>query len=445
MEKQFGKTAFSTLEYFLRKVQSSGMRPFEKLQSKTSRFNVFSGEKLSFNVGSFSKARTLDKPDSISVFGLFMNTFNPSLTCRDLQKYTEEKRQFWRESHVEKNRNASELSQTFKISSIFSILKTCVLLYALLTVQSFIGGAHLANAAFSDGRAEESEFEAIRYTAAELETWLGSISARPESIGIFQVNVQAPLMSDLAEVLEAEATQTLKRIPNLKVVSCLECRAPQVTVKGDRLLIKQGLIDPALLQQMAKKIEVESFLNLSVFRTKLAVITQASVYQAASGDLLYTRQIYAPSLMTDSSLTLSLAGGMGFVFGERIKTDRKTPPFAASFDMFQKTNFGKAGLSAGTFTAGSKGTAAYFTSSLGWPGRYQGTSLTSLTGLGVGYAALSGGYRGLALRGIYDLYVGTYTLIGIEILGIAPLGTKRSQYPYAKGYIGVRIGFVLGR
>ena len=69
---------------------------------------------------------------------------------------------------------------------------------------------------------------------------------------------------------------------------------PGVPETKDKLVVKKGVPDNASLSQLGKKLGVDSFLVLDVFRTRFSLVTEVNLIQASDGQILGTKEIRVP-------------------------------------------------------------------------------------------------------------------------------------------------------
>src|SRR5690606_37401824 len=142
--------------------------------------------------------------------------------------------------------------------------------------------------------------------------WVTRLPTPPKSVGLCNVFSNPPLDQDYNAVVEAGTVKAVKTAGSLDGGSCSECRAPQVVLHGERLIIRKGTLDPESLELIGERHPVESFLVLDVFVTSFYVVTQATLYQNPSGAVIAAERFEITALkMDDSSVQILFTAGLG--------------------------------------------------------------------------------------------------------------------------------------
>lgn len=290
----------------------------------------------------------------------------------------------------------------------------------------------------------EADFLAARVISEDFAHWVSGLPNRPSSLGIFYIRTNAPFDMEYASVIESNLVKALQTEPNIQIASCNDCRTPQVEVRDDRLIIKKGAPDNKSLTELGKKLGVDSFLMADVYRTPISVIMNATIYQASSGQVVAAEEFKAPALdWSDSAMLVVINAGPAIVNGGRESTTTNNEfQYLASLSVLEEIGFGKGGLALGGVGAASKGNLFYADPTIGWRGHFGKTNIQSLLSVGVGYG-YSNNVGGVSGRAAYEIFIGSFTNVGVEAVGMMPLRNGDSQ-PIGTA-IGLHMGFSLGR
>lgn len=282
----------------------------------------------------------------------------------------------------------------------------------------------------------EAEFQAAADLALDVEDWLEGLDPKPASIGIFFIRSNPPLEPSYGEIFEKEISRVVTERA-LKLVLCPECRVPQVEVIEDRLIVKKGAPDLEAMRTLAKKYQVDAFLAIELFRTKVNVVAQAHIYQAATAQVIAAETFKAPALdWSESALQILLTVGPA-------KGSGQGEGMAANLMILEEIGFGKGGLTLGGGGSGEQ-SMLYVLPTIGWRGRFRSGTIYSLKSLGIGFGG-SGGSKGVAARVAYDLFVGSFTNFGIAVAGFGPISQNDGGGGRGSGFVGVHLGISLGR
>ena len=285
----------------------------------------------------------------------------------------------------------------------------------------------------------ESEFVAAATIAEEVSHWISGMERIPRSISIFSVYSNYPLEQDYSNILETELLKQLAARGLEKVTACTECRAPQVMVQDEKLIIRKGTPDLEALKRIGAKQPVETFLTVDVYRTKLSIIAQVVLYQNPTGVVLAADRFRVPTLnLTDAATHLSLV----LSIAKALSTVDSTT-FSLGFDLMllEEMGFGKGGLDIGLFMGGTAGTLFYLNPTLAFFGRFGSSALGYSLDLGMGYG-FAGALKGITLRGAYQLYLGSLTQFGVVGGYFLPLDSGTNTL---NGFIGFNLGIYFGR
>lgn len=284
---------------------------------------------------------------------------------------------------------------------------------------------------------DDSEIKAAPLLASEIGRWVRRLSNAPKSVGIFNIFSNTPLDQDYSSMVEAEIITALKREDIADVSSCSECRTPQVVLQGEKLIIRKGTPDAETLEKLGERHPVESFMVVDINRTSFYVIAQVTLYQNPSGSVLAAERFEIPAIKIDeSSVQVLFTGGIGNTLGAAAGA-----PFSTAFALgiYEELGFGKGGLTLGTVMGGSAGTLIYVNPSVTFRNRFGVSAVTWSFNIGAGLGLLSGG-KGIAMRGAFDVYLGSWSVVGVEALYYLPETTATM-----KGFVGLHLGFSIGR
>ncbi len=287
---------------------------------------------------------------------------------------------------------------------------------------------------------DDAELKAAPLLAAEIAHWVRKLPNAPKSVSIFNVFTNTPLDQDFSAMVEAEVLHSLKKEDIADVSSCSECRAPQVVLQGEKLIIRKGTPDAETLEKLGERHPVEAFLVIDINRTGFYLIGQATLYQNPSGAVLAAERFEIPALkFDDTSVQVLFTGGLGNVLGAATSG----APFSTAFGLgiYEELGFGKGGLTLGTILGGTAGTLIYINPSISFRGRFGVSAVTWSLNLGAGLGLLSGA-RGISTRVAYDVYLGTWALVGAEVVYYLP---ESGVTPAMKGFAGLHLGFSIGR
>jgi hypothetical protein len=299
------------------------------------------------------------------------------------------------------------------------------------------------NAEGNDDRISEAEFLAANVGGEEISSWVQEFNPRPNSLSIFSVRTKPPLAEDFAGVIETEIYKNLTRLTDFRVQSCPDCKTPMIKVAGDRLVITKGTPDIETLKQRGRDAQVEAFLVIETFRTTMAVVMVANLYQTSSGEIIGSKTFRIPALSIGPSASMVLVNaGLGLLVGAKSSKSGGAPPLSLSVALLEELGFGKGGLTLGGVVSSDNGALAYLMPTLGWRGRFGSSGLYSLSTVGLGYGQAR--EAGVASRVTYDLMIGSFTNIGLEAVGLVPIQKQKSSKGFS-AFAGLHIGFILGR
>jgi hypothetical protein len=294
---------------------------------------------------------------------------------------------------------------------------------------------------FSQARPpEEAEFMAAANVGEDIARWIDDLEPRPNSVGIFFVHSNLPLEQDFSNLVENEIIKFLNKLNFEKVISCVECRNPSVTVHDDKVIIARGAPDLEQMKRAGKAQSVETFLMVEIYRTNLSVYAQATLYENPSGKLLGSERFRSAALnFKDASVQILFELGSGKALsggGSSATTGWLT---SGNLLLLEELGFAKGGLNLG----GVFGSNAlfYLNPTLAFRGRFGASMMSYGIHLGLGYG-MSAGSKGISLRGSYELFLGTLAVIGTEVNYFLP---DKSGTNALTGFWGFHVGISLGR
>lgn len=306
----------------------------------------------------------------------------------------------------------------------------------------FISLVVLFLASLSFARApEEAEFKAGSTLGGDIADWIANQEARPKSVGVFYVHTNYPLDQDFSNIIETEIMKGLSDKGITKVTSCSECRTPQINVSDDRVVISKGAPDIEHIKNLGKRYPVESFLIVEIYRTKLNLIAQTSLYKNPSGELISAERFSVPALsLQDSSVQFLITLGSGKMFGGTSTATAGQSTFSNGFGiaLLEEVGFAKAGLSMNA-TFGD-GTIIAICPTLAFSGRVGHSFLSYSLNPGLGYA-FGGGGKGFAGRFSLEFFLGSFAVLGFDTLYFSP---DKDDPTINKGYAGAHIGIAIG-
>lgn len=283
---------------------------------------------------------------------------------------------------------------------------------------------------------DDAELRAAPMLGDQVASWVKRLPSPPKSIGIFSIFANAPLDLEYTNIVEAEISQGLKRAGVPDVSSCIECRTPQITIYGEKLVIRKGTPDAETVELMGERHPVEAFLTIDLYRTSFYVVAQATLYQNPSGAVIAAERFEVAALKLDeSAVQILMTGGLGKVFST------VEQPYSINFNLgiYEELGFGKGGLTAGVLMATTM--LIYVNPSISFRGRFGVSAVTYSLNLGAGLG-LMGSERGIVIRGSFDVYLGSIIVVGMDGLYYLPEATSTSGI---NGFAGIHMGFSIGR
>ncbi len=291
----------------------------------------------------------------------------------------------------------------------------------------------------------ESEFLASRLLGEEIAIWANGHKNEIKSLAVFIVRATPPLDSSFADVLETEIFSSMKKLQGIVVNACHQCRAPTVQVEGSQLVISRGIPDDKALRDIAKKLGADALLTVQAGRTNTLVHTQATIYSTGSASIIDAESFRVPSIdVSGAGTQIILMAAPGMTIGGNDDPDASAPPISGNIMILEELGFGKAGITTGAIITKGNGNLAYLMPTVGWRGRLFGGATQSLTSVALGYA-VGKTKSGILVRTAYDLFIGTFTNIGLEAAYLVPISTRSTSGEAFDGFLGLHLGISFGR
>jgi hypothetical protein len=206
------------------------------------------------------------------------------------------------------------------------------------------------------------------------------------------------------------------------------------------LIIRKGIPDLDTLRNIGDRQPYEIFLAVDLYNTGFNVIAQVTAYKNHSGEMLGTNRFSAPAVtLNNTSVQLLLTTGVGKpIDSSSAATDYLIAPHLA---LLEEIGFGKAGLAIGTILGGVGGILFYMDPTLQFMGHFGSTGIAWGFSLGAGLG-LAGGQKCLNGRAAYEVFLGSWTVIGLDLTYfMAPNAIAGNTQSYA----GLHLGFAFGR
>jgi hypothetical protein len=289
---------------------------------------------------------------------------------------------------------------------------------------------------------DEAELNAASIIGERIGDWIEGLEEKPNSISIFSVITSEPLEQDYGSIVETETIKYLSRKHFDSVSSCSECRGNSLIVEGEKLIIRKGAPDKETLERIGAKQQVESFLTIDIYRTGISVMAQAALYKNPGGNVISAEKIRVPAVtMSQASVQLLTTLGIGPVIGEVASATSSTFKISPNITLLEELGFGKGGVNIGGVLGATSGILLYLNPTLAFRGRFGlsavGWSLSMAAGFG-----LLGTQTGITTRGAFDIYLGSFTVLGFEGVYFIPQAPVVGSL---QGFFGVHLGFTIGR
>ena len=290
--------------------------------------------------------------------------------------------------------------------------------------------------AFRASAATEADFATAHQAGSEIADWVAGLDAKPKSLGVFAVRARAPLDDETADLVENATVRALMENKIATVTTCPVCKTKRVEVRGDRLAVDPDAAEIKVLREQAKANGTEAFLVMDVVPARLAVNIAAQLIETASGQPIATKSFKVPSLAWSESATQVL-----FTLGPTF-TDEDVGIVGNAL-VLQEIGFAKGGLDLGFVNAGARGSLVYLLPTIGWRGDFGASGVHTLKTVGLGYG-LSNSTAGLVGRLGYEVFIGSFTNIGIEASGLIPIQRHEAGKEPLSATLTLHIGFALG-
>lgn len=290
---------------------------------------------------------------------------------------------------------------------------------------------------------KESEMLAASLVSERFVNWLVDLKEPPKSFAIFSVKTHAPLEPEYATIVETAILKRMREETEIKVQTCFDCRSPRVTLNEDRIVISKGAPDLESLKALAKKQNVEAFLTIELHRTQIAVVAQATLYLASSGEVLEANQFKIPAIdFSQAAIQFMASVGTGLVFGPSRSGTGSFPPLMLNLSLIEEIGIGKAGIALGV-AAAPNGFLGYLSPTLGFRQVWGASGLYTLLQFNLGFG-VSDRSAGPYLRTAFDLFLGSFAFVGIDASGLVPVYAFNRSNEFF-GTAALHLGFNLGR
>ena len=112
------------------------------------------------------------------------------------------------------------------------------------------------------------------------------------SVSISSISFGDSLPDNFRRVATARIHQSLTQLSNLKVSVCDTCSQIRTIISGSYLKIARGIADDDFRIKTAKSLEVDGFLDISVFMTEDRQLSLSlNAYEASNGEIVYSKII----------------------------------------------------------------------------------------------------------------------------------------------------------
>lgn len=284
---------------------------------------------------------------------------------------------------------------------------------------------------------DQAEFYAATDLGKAIASWIGELSPPPKSVAIFSVYSNEPFDQDYSVLLESEIIKQLHGKGLEHVSSCSECRAPQIVLDGENLVVRKGLPDAETLKKIGERHPVEAFITIDVYRSSFEVLANVTAYSNPEAQVISSERFSAPALsLATADVQFLVTGGTG----KPLSTTVDGYSLAGNLMLVEEMGFAKGGLQIGAILAGAAGTLIYTLPTIAFRGGFGNMNLNWSLNLGAGFG-LQGGQKGICLRSGFEVFLGSFTVIGVDGAYFMPDASATGL----KDYLGLHLGFVLGR
>jgi hypothetical protein len=205
--------------------------------------------------------------------------------------------------------------------------------------------------------------------------------------------------------------------------------------------VTRGAADMEAIRKAGRRLPASTLLVAEVYRTKLALLAQATMYSNTDGSLVGAERFRVPALnLSDSSVQLLVTFGSGIPLykGASSSTGLTT---SANIQLAEELGFAKGGLNLGLISAPGS-TLIHLDPTLSLRGRFGNSSLGWSLNIGVGYGMVSS-LKGPTIRLSYEMFLGSWAVAGIDTLYFFAPSTAADST--LRGYGGLHVGIALGR
>ncbi len=292
----------------------------------------------------------------------------------------------------------------------------------------------------------EGDIDAAHELGSEIAKWWEKMSEpKVRSMGVAPVKTSANLEANFGNIVESILVQNLTKEGQTRVVACPECKAPQIKVNRDRLIVTKGMPDQQARIDLAQKLEVESFLETNIVKTATSMTAQVSLIQASSGVVLAAEEFSTPNIsLADTSMQLMFSLGIQYELNSPKKiTTLPIAPLIIDLTLNDQVgDTARAGINLGVLVSSSSNALAYFMPSYGWKPRLGKSQFFLMPAVQAGLVYWNQSV-GFSTGASLDFFLGKNFFVGGKGLAYLPLYNFNLNKP---GYFaGFHFGFALGR
>ncbi len=293
---------------------------------------------------------------------------------------------------------------------------------------------------------EEAEFSAAAGIGEDIAHWIKKLETtdhKIDSVALFSVNANEPFDGTFSTIIETEIMKYLARQGIHKVSACAECKTAQVQIKGNEVVVTKGAADIEAVKKAGKKLPVDTLLVAEIYRTKLNLLAQATLYSNTDGSLVGAERFQVPALnFSDSSVQLLITFGSGIpMFKGGAASGAATLTTSVNIQLAEELGFAKGGLNLGMVSA-TGNTLIHLDPTLSFRGRFGNSSLGWSLNVGLGYGMLAS-LKGPTARLSYELFLGSWAVAGFD--GVYFFSPSTATAGSLSGYGGLHVGLALGR
>ncbi len=311
-----------------------------------------------------------------------------------------------------------------------------------------VGGVIFATtlASPSLGRpAEEAEFIAAAVIGEDIAHWIRKLEKdekKIDSVALFSVTANEPFDPTFSTILETEIMKYLVHEGITKVTTCAECKTAQVIIQGNDVVVTKGAADVEAVKRAGKKLAADSLLVAEIYRTKLSLLAQTTLYSNSDGSLLGAERFQVSALnFSDTSVQLLVTFGSGIPMYKKAASATTGLTTSLNIQLAEELGFAKGGLNFGIVSA-TGNTLIHIDPTLSFRGRFGHSALGWSVNIGLGYGML-GSLKGPTARLSYELFLGSWAVAGLD--GVYFFSPSTASTDSIVGFGGLHVGLALGR